>query len=279
MRYIVCLLFFIIPASLCSYQSTCDSAFCKVLESSLKKISELKSTVEEGTFVTGLGSKADSICNSAIEEFSVAAPLLDDDQSNEIIFDKKVEDLEKFLDAPLHVVYLKQLNLIRDKALKLFKSSTASSEGSEFEAMMQADELFRREAEDSTRASPEWTYAREQQTLKAALAECVGRGKKLQDAKLQAAKQNQQAMQYLQMQQQQLQAIQQQIQGASSPWNAALAYRIPDSNINLSLNYQQGRANVQLSCVPDESVPLLGANGFVNGVTPGNVGLSFNVNI
>ena len=38
---------------------------------------------------------------------------------------------------------------------------------------------------------------------------------------------------------QQLQAIQQQISGSSSPWNAALAYRVPDSDINLALSYQQ----------------------------------------
>ena len=76
-----------------------------------------------------------------------------------------------------------------------------------------------------------------------------------------AAKQTQQAMQYLQMQQQQISAIQQQLQGGSSPWNIGAAYRIPDSNINLSCTYQQGRANIQISCVPDESVPLLGPNG------------------
>ena len=103
--------------------------------------------------------------------------------------------------------------------------------------------------------------------------------KKITEVKLSALKQNQQAMQFLQMQQQQLQAIQQQVQGASSPWNIGAAYRLPDSNINLSLGYQQGRANVVLSCVPDEAVPLLGPNGFVNGVTPGNIGLSFNINI
>jgi hypothetical protein len=44
-----------------------------------------------------------------------------------------------------------------------------------------------------------------------------------------------------------MQAIQQQIQGASSPWNVGAAYRVPDSNINLSCTYQQGRANVQVS--------------------------------
>ncbi len=58
------------------------------------------------------------------------------------------------MDAPLHVVYLKQLALIREKvavhspivhyrdmpinlqALKLFKSSLKAAEGSEYEAMV-----------------------------------------------------------------------------------------------------------------------------------------------
>lgn len=40
-----------------------------------------------------------------------------------------------------------------------------------------------------------------------------------------------------------------------------MAYRIPDSNINLSGSYQHGKGNIQISCVPDESLPLLGPNG------------------
>ena len=35
-------------------------------------------------------------------------------------------------------------------------------------------------------------------------------------------------------------------QGASSPWNIGAAYRVPDSNINLSCTYQQGRASIQV---------------------------------
>jgi hypothetical protein len=50
-------------------------------------------------------------------------------------------------------------------------------------------------------------------------------------------------------------------QGQASPWNVGLAYRIPDTSINLSGSYQQGKGNIQLSCVPDESLPLLGPNG------------------
>jgi len=40
-----------------------------------------------------------------------------------------------------------------------------------------------------------------------------------------------------------------------------LAYRLPDTNINLSGSYQQGKGNVQISCVPDEAMSLLGPNG------------------
>lgn len=75
----------------------------------------------------------------------------------------------------------------------------------------QADELFRREAEDATRSNPEWSYSKEMASLKASLLEIASRSRKIAEVRLQASKQNQQAMQYLQMQQQQLQAIQQQI--------------------------------------------------------------------
>jgi hypothetical protein len=169
--------------------------------------------------------------------------------------------LERSIDAPLHVLYLKQLSLLREKALKNFKSSLAVEGSNEYDALAEADEFFRREAEDSTRSSPDWDYSKEISNLKLALSEIASRGRKIADVKAQAAKQTQQAMQYLQMQQQQLQAIQQQVQGASSPWNIGAAYRIPDSNINLSCTYQQGRGNIQISCVPDESVSLLGPNG------------------
>lgn len=261
-----------------SYSTLCDSAFCRIVDDASKEIASLRVGIDEGNCLSEFGQKADQICNTALERFSSEAPLPDDDKAKESIYDKRVEDLERALDAPLNVIYLKQLTLIREKALKSFKVGLAG-EGSEYEAMMQADEFFRREAEESTRQNPDWDYSKESQSLKAAMGEIASRVKKISEVKIQAAKQTQQAVQYLQMQQQQLQAIQQQLQGGASPWNVGAAYRLPDSNINLSCTYQQGRANVQLSCVPDESISLLGPNGFVNGVTPGNLGLSFNINV
>eukprot|EP01038_Epipyxis_sp_PR26KG_P006091 gene6091-8394_t len=261
-----------------SYSSVCDTAFCRILDESLTEISSLIASVDDGSTIQQFGQQADKICNLALEKFSLEAPLPDDNKENEAVYDKKIDDLERLLDAPLHVIYLKQLSQLREKSLKLFKQAL-TTEGTEFEAMMQADELFRKEAEEATRQNPDWSYAKEVINLKSALLEIANKSKKIAEVKLQSAKTTQQSMAFMQQQQQQLQAIQQQVSGSYSPWNIGVAYRVPDSSINLSLTYQQGRGNVQISCVPDESAPLLGANGFVNGVTPGNVGVSFNINI
>lgn len=164
------------------------------------------------------------------------------------------------IDAPLHVLYLRQLALLREKALRVYRS-VATSEGSEFDAMVQADEIFRREAEDFTRQNPEWKYSKEASLLKSSLQELSQRSKKLNDQKVASARAQQNTMQVLNNYQQQLQAIQQQMSGASSPWSIGAAYRIPDTNINLQLGYQQGRGNIQVSCVPDEAISLLGPNG------------------
>jgi hypothetical protein len=51
-------------------------------------------------------------------------------------------------------------------------------------SFMQADEFFRREAESSTRQSPEWDYSKEVQNLKAALSEIAQRAKKIQVRKI-----------------------------------------------------------------------------------------------
>merc|ERR1712106_495004 len=88
-------------------------------------------------------------------------------------------------------------------------------------------------------------------------------------ASRQAQQQLSTAMQFLQMLQQQMQAMQAQYTGGQGgKWNLGAAYRPPDTNINLSGSYNQGRTNLQISMVPDEGAALLGPNGFTNGWAP-----------
>jgi hypothetical protein len=253
----------------------------------LMQIDELRtSIVNEATMVADFGSKADTIVNKALEEFASSAPEGDDSE----VYEAKLEQIEAALDAPLQVLYLKQLALLREQALQNYRAASKVSGGgtSEYEAMLQADAFFVREAESSTRdevssdatdADGGWDYSGERSALQTVMNRLAESGQKATEVQLKSAQQQQTAMQFLQSQQQMIQQLQMQLYGQSSPWNVGFAYRVPDTNFNLQGTYQQGRANVQVSCVPDEYAPFLGPNGFTNGVGPGNLGLSLNLSV
>lgn len=249
------------------------------MERCTKQISELSNTLDSSTHIPSLGSLADDICNSALDEFSSSAPPSTSDPTKSSVYDRKLLDLESTLDSPLRVLYLRQLSLLRERALTKYKSEARSGDKSEYEAMVEADDMFVREAEESTRTQGGWDYQGERSNLQNILNEMASNSKKVTAVELRAAQQQSTAMQYLQMQQQQIQQMQMQLYGQSSPWNVGFAYRVPDTNINLQGAHQQGRTTVQMSCVPDEYASMLGPNGFTNGVGPGNLGLSVNLNL
>ena len=177
------------------------------------------------------------------------------------------------------MLYLRQLSLLRDQALSSYKSASKASDSSDYEAMLAADAQFLRAAESARRPSSSWTYDTERSALQSIMSDFASTSKKLIETQVKSSQQQSTAMQFLQHQQQMIQQLQQQLYGQSSPWNVGVAYRVPDTNFNLQGSYQQGRANLQLSCVPDEYAPMLGPNGFTNGVGPGNLGLSLNLSI
>ena len=238
-----------------------------------------RTIIEEGTCIPTFGVRSDTLCNQALEEFASNAPSPADDALSASIYDRKLEELESAIDAPLQVLYLRQLALIREKALQKYHAAAKTTEASNYEAMITSDSLFTQEAEEATREGSDWDYAAERTHMQSVMNDLASSGKKLVDVQLKSAQQQSTAMQYLQQQQQMIQQLQMQLYGQTSPWNVGVAYRIPDTNFNLNGSYQQGRANIQLSCVPDEYAPMLGANGFTNGVGPGNLGLSLNLSV
>jgi hypothetical protein len=273
-----------LETELTASSSTCPSISITLflfLFSLSQQIDELRKTiVREATPVDEFGSKADTIVNKALEEFARSAP--DASTSKEASqYEAALLKLESALDAPLQVLYLKQLQLIRDDALQRYRAASKASGASEYEAMLQADAYFVRGAEESTRegGSDDWDYSRERTALQSVMNTMAESGKKATTVQLQSAQQQQTAMSFLQSQQQMIQQLQMQLYGQTSPWNVGVAYRIPDTNFNLQGSYQQGRANIQLSCVPDEYAPFLGPQGFTNGVGPGNLGLSVNLSV
>eukprot|EP00547_Thalassionema_nitzschioides_P003584 CAMPEP_0194209344 /NCGR_PEP_ID=MMETSP0156-20130528/7506_1 /TAXON_ID=33649 /ORGANISM="Thalassionema nitzschioides, Strain L26-B" /LENGTH=298 /DNA_ID=CAMNT_0038936499 /DNA_START=116 /DNA_END=1012 /DNA_ORIENTATION=- len=263
-----------------NYGSQLEGVKGSVLEKAGEAIEELRrSIVDEGSIVEGFGAKADTICNQALEDFAQAAPDAGDDVNVASTYDKKLEELEAAVDAQLQILYFRSLSLLREKALTRFQMASKTSGTSEYEAMLSADSQFSQEAEDATRTGSDWDYAAERTYLQSVMNSIAESGKKATDVQMKSAQQQQTAMQFLQSQQQMIQQLQMQLYGQNTPWNVGFAYRIPDTNFNLQGSYQQGKTNVQLSCVPDEYAPMLGPSGFTNGVGPGNLGLSLNLSI
>lgn len=244
--------------------------------------------VDEGQIVEHFGAKADTICNQALEDFAQTAPPPPETPTGSdsltveaAAYERQLEELETALDAPLQVLYLRQLALLREQALQKYRTATAkaATAAADYEAMLQADSQFARDAKDATREGSDWDYAAERSYLQSVMNSIAESAKRTFEIQMKSSQQQQTAMQFLQGQQQMIQQLQMQLYGQTSPWNVGVAYRIPDTNFNLQGSYQQGRANLQLSCVPDEYAPMLGPNGFTNGVGPGNLGLSLNLSI
>lgn len=255
----------------------CNEAFSDALVEASQKMSEFsQATLEEGEKIEGFGAKAAEIMNDALAAYDAAT----EEWVDEPIQSRKRRELESIIDTSQHAIFMKQIQLLRENALAHFKSATASDDMPSDFAFFTADSLFQREAEESKRPGSSWGTTQERTDLQNMMQEISTQRKRLMTVQVSAAQQQAHAMQYLQMQQSQMNAIQAQAYGGSAgQWNVGAAYRPPDTNINASLSYQQGRTNIQISMVPDESASLLGPNGFTAGVGPGNLGLSFNIGL
>ncbi len=255
----------------------CNQLHASVLAEAAAEVAALRKSVAGGEAVPDFGTKADEIVATAAAKFSAGS--VDGDSEVSELYAAKEEELRAAILASLEPVFVQQVVLIKDAAMEQFKKGmVGDADGSE--AMMSAEAAFVREATACVPGKTGWGFKLERASLSSAMGAILTEQKKAQAAKLQSSQQMQTALSYLQMQQQQMQALQAQYTGGQGgKWNLGAAYRPPDTNINLSGSYQQGRANVQVSMVPDEGAALLGQNGFTNGVGPANLGLSFNIHI
>jgi hypothetical protein len=266
------------------YARQLESVKANVLQSLSSSLDELRrDIVDGGKVVPDFGVRAESIVNQALEAYCTQAPDAGDDEAKAAVYDRKMSQLEASVDAPLHVLYLKQLAYLRTQALEQYRTALQAGGAAtgDYEAMLQADATFCRQAEAAIRegASADWDFGAERAFLQAVMGNLAAATRQTMEVQKNNAQQQQTTMQFLQQQQQMIQQLQMQLYGQTSPWNIGVAYRIPDTNFNLQGTYQQGRANVQLSCVPDEYAAFLGPNGFTNGVGPGNLGLSLNLSV
>uniref|UniRef100_A0A7S2UYI3 Uncharacterized protein n=1 Tax=Fibrocapsa japonica TaxID=94617 RepID=A0A7S2UYI3_9STRA len=258
-----------------SFELSCHKTYSTTFERAAAKVSILKKQADDGKVVPNFGDVADNICNDAVKEFCKLAPAPGDNAAKEDIFDQKVAQLESALDVPLQVVYCRQLANLRDKAIQRFTQATKTSTNNDFEAMQTVDTQFTREAEASTRKRGDWGFAVEKRQLQSTLREMAERNKKLTDATLKISSQNENVMGYLQSQQDQITKLKMEFGdgGGVGPWNLGIAYKIPDSNINIASSYTMGRRHVQICFMED---PTQIEDGADMHMEPGCLGINLN---
>ncbi|OSX79416.1 hypothetical protein BU14_0077s0036 [Porphyra umbilicalis] len=254
----------------------CDEMFSEVLQSASREVSELSRQLDGGEKIPSLGAKLEELIAHAGEIYEAGTEAFVDAP----VHSRKRRELDAVVDTMAHTVFVKQLQAIRESCLAAFKTTLASDDMPPDFAFFSADSQFVREAEAAKFGTAGWTYAAERQDLQGLMQEITAQRRRLTGAKAAAQQQQASAMQYLQMQQAQMQALQQQqFGGGIGQWNVNAAYRPPDTNVNVALGYAAGKTNLQVNMVPDESSSLAGPNGFTAGITPANLGLSFNVNM
>lgn len=252
----------------------CDEIFSLKLADASADIGELLDEVETSSVISDLGKKCDDIVSHTLQEYDADTS----DFADEPVYERKRTELEAIIDTGLMSVFMKNVAIIAREALAAFKGSIEADLPADY-ALYNADAIFVKKANEGLRQGSNWTFQTERTDLQNMMKEIAAQQRKLQETEVNASQQQTKAMQFLQMQHAQMNAVRQQALGGSvGQWNLGAAYRPPDSNVNLSLAYQQGKTNLQVSMVPDESATLLGPAGFTTGVGPGNLGMSFNVN-
>jgi len=256
----------------------CNQLSANVLADATSEVAALRKSIAGGEAVPAFGAKADELITDAVSKFEADTPK--GDASVTALYQARGEELRAALTASLEPVFCQQITLLKDAAMEQFKKGMVSDGSDASNALSAAEAAFVREASASVPSKTGWSFKLERSSLVGAMQAILVEQKKAASAKMQTAGQMQTALSYLQMQQQQMQALQAQYTGGQGgKWNLGGAYRPPDTNINLSAAYQQGRCNVQVSMVPDEGANLLGPNGFTQGVGPANLGLSFQIHI
>lgn len=252
----------------------CNQLRSSVVAWAMEKVFALRKILECGEAVPSFGTSVDEIMTAALAKFNAEVPQ--DDAEVLELYQTKAEGIRQEILTSLEPAFVQQLVLLKDAALELFKKGMM--DGDATEAFISAEQAFMRHAREAVPAGTGWDFELEHDSLVRLMKAILAEQKKANTAKLQSAQQMQTALTYLQMQQKQMEEIQgQAMRAQGSHWNFGAAWRPDDTNINLSAAYQGGRANLQVSMVPDESANMLGPNGFSGGVGPANLGLSFNI--
>lgn len=220
----------------------------------LSKVSRLRQEVDRNRIVPKYGQKSQAILHSLSESIKAA-------------------DAEAAVDGLLHALFLRQLSSIQQKLTDKFLHARDFTS-----AISKADKLFVAATKDLIRPESSWSVEAARQALRAELGDALQQEALLAEEQSRAAQTQRATADVIGKIQKQMEQLGEKMKGAGtgSPWALWTSYHLPGTPFQVSGRYQDGRANIELNLAPAND-PANGEAGFVEGVTPQNLGLSLNL--
>ena len=259
-RWCLALVVLVAPAA----SNLASKGFALGVKATQKPIGDLSASLEKGEVVGDLGKKCDGIVASALKAFDGCKA---EDEAERAA-------LERFVDGRLELLFRKQVVLLREAAIAELASAKASSDA--FGTRTRVDADFEAKCLASKRATADWDFGFEAEALRCVADELAEVKKRFADLQLAAAGTQAHYLSIYQDLTSQIQQLQQAQYKQGPPMNMGFAYRVKDTDINVSGGYQQGRGQFQVAAVDDET-RMEGDPAVITAPSHGNLGFSVNL--
>ncbi|CAE7585105.1 ift46 [Symbiodinium natans] len=175
----------------------------------------------------------------------------------------------------LEALFLRQLLLVEERLGKRYLHS-----GSPAKALVQAEKSFGVAAEDLMRPNSTWSFTSAQKAFVTELAQEMRQEMSLTEERQRTAQTQRATADIIGKIQTQMDYLAGKLRQSSTggPWMFWTSYRLPGTPILISGRYQDGRTNIELNLAPNKD-PTNAEAGFVESLTPQNLGLSLNVGL
>lgn len=229
------------------------------LDEAFSQLAALQEAVDAGKVIPKFGERAQEVVSRALGAAGSMAP-----------------EVERAMDGALEALFLRQTAIIRAEVVASFAGAVQQPD-----ALEMADESFVQQTQALRRPGSSWNLEPDRQELKSVLSRTLRRSAALSEERARAAQMQQATVEVIGKLQEQMEQLQQKVQGArggGSPWVLSTSYRVPKTPLEISGKYEQGRANIELTLTPDR-VSSDSESGFMSGIGPANLGVSFNLGI
>jgi len=231
-----------------------DQQLSNALHAALNKVEKLRKEVDGKGVVANYGKKAHAILKSVKSSAGLA-------------------DLEAAVDGSLHALFLRQLSLVQERLTQKFLHSRSPRS-----ALEKAEKAFVKAAEDLVCPESSWSFELAKQALRADLGAALRREVVLAQERSHAEQTQRATADVIGKIQNQMEHISEKLRGSGGPWSLWTSYRLPGTPFQVSGRYTDGRANLQVDLSANKD-PANAEAGFVEGLTPANLGLSLNIGV